>query len=97
MNAKERIKEFVIKYIQEEDFGDDVNLFEKGYVNSLFAMQLVLFVESEFGMRVDNDDLDISNFDTINHIVELIEKKSKQKVQEESQCGGKRRAYVIDG
>ncbi|HAG98785.1 MAG TPA: acyl carrier protein, partial [Ktedonobacter sp.] len=41
-----------------------------------FAMQLVLFVESEFALIVDNEDLDIDNFRTINAIVQLIERKT---------------------
>ena len=78
MEIKEKVKEFVTKYIQEDELGYDVNLFEGGFVNSLFAMQLVMFIESEFGIQVDNSDLDIANFDTINHIVELIENKRAQ-------------------
>lgn len=75
MEIREKVKEFVVKYIQDDDPGYDVNLFEGGFVNSLFAMQLVMFIEREFGIQVDNNDLDISNFDTINHIVALIENK----------------------
>lgn len=78
MEIKEKVKEFVTKYIQEDELGYDVNLFEGGFVNSLFAMQLVMFIESEFGIQVDNSDLDIANFDTINHIVALIENKRAQ-------------------
>ncbi|MBP3325576.1 MAG: acyl carrier protein [Coprococcus sp.] len=75
MDIKEKVKEFVTKYIQEDDLGYDVNFFEGGFVNSLFAMQLVMFIEREFEIQVDNSDLNITNFDTINHIVALIEGK----------------------
>ncbi|MEC2764884.1 phosphopantetheine-binding protein, partial [Bacillus cereus] len=53
----------------------DDNIFEKGYVNSLFAMQMLNFIETEFDIVVDNDELDIINFSTINNMVDLINKK----------------------
>jgi acyl carrier protein len=46
-----------------------------GFVNSLFAMQLVLFVEKEFDVRVENDDLDLENFRSANAIVRFVERK----------------------
>lgn len=56
--------------------GDD-NLFELGLVNSLFAMQLVNFVEKEFGFVVEDDDLSIENFQSVNAITGLIMRKSE--------------------
>ena len=38
-------------------------------------MQLVLFVEKEFGIQVANEDLDIENFKSLNAIVGFIENK----------------------
>ncbi|GGA37496.1 hypothetical protein GCM10007416_08020 [Kroppenstedtia guangzhouensis] len=60
------------------EFTDDDNIFEKGFVNSLFAMQLLTFIETEFNITVDNDDLDIVNFSTVNNMVRLVEKKKKE-------------------
>jgi acyl carrier protein len=39
-------------------------------------MQLVLFVESEFGFTVEDNDLDIENFRTLNAMAALIERKT---------------------
>ena len=46
-----------------------------GFVNSLFAMKMLNYVENEFGVSVDNDDMEISNFSSVNNIVEFINKK----------------------
>ena len=54
---------------------DTDNIFEMGFVDSMFAMQLVCFVESEFGIEIGNEDLDINNFNSVNNIVVFIEKK----------------------
>lgn len=44
-------------------------------VNSLFAMQLVLFVEKEFGFKVENEDLDYENFKSLDAIHGFIQRK----------------------
>jgi len=41
---------------------DDEDLFAAGLVNSLFAMQLVLFVEKKFSIKVENQDLRYCQF-----------------------------------
>jgi len=45
--------------------GDKEDIFERGLVNSLFAMQLVMFVEREFAIVVERQDLDIRHFCSI--------------------------------
>jgi hypothetical protein len=41
----EKIREFLGQFISETDIDPDLDLFESGLVNSLFAMQLLLFVD----------------------------------------------------
>ncbi|MBN1294821.1 MAG: acyl carrier protein [Candidatus Latescibacteria bacterium] len=67
-----KVREFVLKYVRDDDLGDNENMFELGYVNSLFAMQLVLFVEKEFGITVNRSDLDFKNFRSIEAITSLV-------------------------
>ncbi len=55
--------------------GDDDNIFETGLVNSLFALQLVSFIEQEFDISIENEELDIQHFKDINSIASLISKK----------------------
>jgi acyl carrier protein len=38
-------------------------------------MQLVNFVETAFGITVENEDLDLENFRTIEAIATLVERK----------------------
>lgn len=73
---KLKIREFIARFFQNVELTDDQDIFEMGFVNSLFAMQLVLFVEKEFGFSVEDDDLDIANFRSINAINALIERKA---------------------
>lgn len=72
---KDKIREFLGRYFEERDVKDNDNIFELGLVNSLFAMQLVNFVEQEFDITVENEDLDLDNFKDINSILSLVESK----------------------
>ncbi|KYD04428.1 hypothetical protein B4102_3274 [Heyndrickxia sporothermodurans] len=75
-NTKIRIKEFLSKYFRNHDLQDDEDIFSLGFVNSLFAMQLVMFLEKEFAIKIENKDLDLSNFMSINAINKLVESKN---------------------
>lgn len=72
VEIKEKVREFVFKHVRDDELGDDENMFELGYVNSLFAMQLVLFVEKAFNITVNRDDLDFNNFRSIDAITALV-------------------------
>ena len=75
--TRAKIRAFLAEHIREADtVTDDDDLFGSGLVNSLFAMQLVMFVESTFGLTVDNEDLDLENFRSIDAIAGLIARKS---------------------
>jgi len=79
MEIKEKIRQFIranlVVFEDEADFTDSDNIFEMGFVNSLFAMKLVSYIEQEFGITVDNEDLEISNFSSVDRIVGYIENK----------------------
>lgn len=72
---KETIRNFLLEHIGDHDLQDTDDIFELGLVNSLFAMQLVLFVEQEFDVEIDGDDLDFDNFRTVNAIHNIVQTK----------------------
>lgn len=69
---KEKVRSFLLQKIKNPHLADEEDFFQKGFVNSLFAMQLVLFVEQEFHFQIGDEDLAIENFNSINAIVGLI-------------------------
>lgn len=73
--VKDKVRKFLGKFFDESVVADDDNIFEKGLVNSLFAMQLVTFLENEFDIVVSNDELDMENFKSVSAITNLIESK----------------------
>lgn len=71
----EAIRANVVEFVRQQtksEVAPDVDLFESGLVSSLFALQLVLHVESSFGVSVQGPDLKLDNFRTIDAIAELV-------------------------
>lgn len=79
---KTEIKQFLAKFFKNYDLQDDEDIFSLGFVNSLFAMQLILFVETTFQVAIENADLDMDNFRTINALTRLIAQKKSTVLQD---------------
>lgn len=77
MNNEKIIMEFLKKYFDVSKVNKDDNIFELGFVNSLFAMQMVSFIENEFDFEISNDELNLDNFKSINSILAFIDSKSE--------------------
>ncbi|WP_340028643.1 acyl carrier protein [Paenibacillus sp. FSL H7-0940] len=76
MESKVKVKTFLSRFYRKREIQDDEDIFELGFANSLFAMQMVMFLEKEFNIRIETHDMDLSNFRTLNKINELIERKT---------------------
>lgn len=74
-NIKQRIRQFLQRSIRNVDIHNDSVIADLGIVHSLFMVQLVLFIEKEFGIEIDYDELDLANFRTVNDIAALISNK----------------------
>lgn len=73
--VKAAIRAFIQASINLDGLGNDENLFETGIVNSLFAVQLMTFIERRFDIEVSSDDLDIANFKSIDATAAFVAKK----------------------
>ena len=79
MELKEQIRKFIesnlVVFEDEAEFSDSDNIFQMGFVNSLFAMKLGNYIEENFNVQVANDDREISNFSSVDRITQFIETK----------------------
>lgn len=78
MNKEEisqQVEEFLRPHFAGHELGVDDDIFALGYVNSLFAMQLVLFVERKFGLELGSQDLDMENFRSVTALTNLVSGK----------------------
>ena len=70
---REKIKYYLKQKIGTEcNLNDNEDIFEQGMVNSMFALQLIMYLEKEFNIKIDNEDLVLSNFNTIDNIHEFV-------------------------
>lgn len=51
---------------------DSDNIFEKGFVSSIFAVQLLDFIENRFDVVVDDEHIVLNNFKSIDSMVILL-------------------------
>ncbi|MEV0455754.1 acyl carrier protein [Catellatospora methionotrophica] len=52
----------------------DTDLFASGSVTSLFALELVVFLERTFGVAVTGEDLTLANFRTVAAMTALVDR-----------------------
>jgi len=76
------IAEIIRSYIVENFlFGDDAGLqndssfLDEGIMDSTAALELVDFLEKEFSIKVEDEELIPENLDSISNVVNFLEKK----------------------
>lgn len=74
----------IINFLYDESLKDefkelnyDDSLLELGIIDSVKMLDLINFIEEQFGVQVDDDDLYPENFDSINAIVNYINSKKE--------------------
>jgi acyl carrier protein len=78
-HPKHAVREFIVENLflgADTAFGDDDSLLDLGALDSTAAMELVAFLESTFSMKIDDEEINAENLETVNRIVALIERKT---------------------
>jgi methoxymalonate biosynthesis acyl carrier protein len=73
-SVREQHRELVSRHTDGLAVGDDEDLFDRGYVNSLFVVQLVAWAERELDVRLPLNDLVLDDLRTIGSIDEVLRK-----------------------
>lgn len=71
----QEITDFLTSALRTE-VGPDDDYFALGLADSLFALELVTFVEGRFSLTVEVEDLDLDSFRTANRITRFVERKT---------------------
>ncbi len=76
------IKETLYKFLSENfgidddpDFTYDAHLFDMGFIDSLGATEIILFIEEHWDIEITQKDLILYPMNTIEEIAEVIERK----------------------
>jgi acyl carrier protein len=54
---------------------DDASLLDQGVIDSMNILQLIMFVEKQFGLNVPDNDVMPENFDSVNRLAEYVRSK----------------------
>ncbi|WP_028560602.1 acyl carrier protein [Paenibacillus pinihumi] len=71
----EKINKYVLDSVNIDRIDFDMDIFEEGLVSSLFAIELMTFLEKNFEIKITTNDLDMNNYKCINSITEFVCKK----------------------
>lgn len=74
MDTRQRIFQFFVDKNKAEGLDYDTELLSSRHINSLFALQIVMFVEKEFGIKLGRKEISTENFHSINAIAALVDR-----------------------
>lgn len=60
----------------QRQLADDASLLEKGIIDSTGILEIILFLETSFGITVQDSELLPENFDSVNNIVRFIQRRA---------------------
>jgi len=81
MNEETVIRSYIEKNIlfsnSECMHGDDVSFLDEGIIDSMNVMELVMFIERQFGVEVADEDIVPDNFDSVSKIAAFVRRKER--------------------
>lgn len=79
VQTEERVRDFVMKQfplVRKQGLKPGENWLETGILDSLGILDLVHFLEQEFSLQINDDELLPENFDSLDSVVDFIGKKN---------------------
>ena len=78
MDKKNQIKEFIIEnflFGEQNGLKDDSSFMDEGIIDSTGVLELVNFLEEEFSITIDDEELIPENLDSIINVANFLETK----------------------
>lgn len=78
MEIEQKIREFIVKnlyFAEGENIGDQDSFLETGVVDSMGVMELVSYIQAEFGVPVAQQEIVVENFDSIQKLAAFVRGK----------------------
>lgn len=82
MIHRDTIRRYILEnYLFTEDQGalaDDASFLESGIIDSTGMMEVIFFLEENFSIRVEDEEMIPENLDSVNNLLRYIERKQGQ-------------------
>ena len=76
---REELRRFIIDNflfgVEDSQFSDDDSFLEKGLIDSTGVLELVAFIEEQYGIRFQDDEIIPENLDSVNKLIQFLNKK----------------------
>ena len=75
---REKIRSFVVEnflFGNDDGLNDDSSFLDEGIIDSTGILELVGFIESDFGIRVEDEDMIPENLDSIDKVTGYLRSK----------------------
>lgn len=69
------VRSFLAGLCDVSRLGDTDDIFSGGFVNSLYLVQLLNFVQKECAVLIEEDDYDMDNFRSVAAVAEFVARK----------------------
>ena len=76
---KDKIRTFIVEnflFGKANGLGDDSSFLDEGIIDSTGILELVSFLEEQYDIRVEDEELVPENLDSINNVVAYLESKT---------------------
>ena len=77
VEIKNKIREYILESTFEDvqNLTDDTLIFEQGVLDSMGLLFLIEFLQEEYGISTNDDELVVENFQSINNIHAFVTSK----------------------
>lgn len=78
MNFIDTVREFIVAnflFGDAEGFHDQTSFLESGVVDSTGILELVMFLEATYEIKVERDEMIPENLDSVHRIVQFLNRK----------------------
>ena len=79
MSTENKVREYMLEnYLFTNDqnaLANEDSFLDKGIIDSTGILEVIMFLEEEFGISVDDEEMVPENLDSVNNIVGFINRK----------------------
>ena len=82
MSSEEKIRGFILEnYLFTDDqseLNNDDSFLDQGILDSTGILEIIFFIEDEFGIKIKDDEMIPDNLDSVRKIVAFIKRKQQE-------------------
>lgn len=81
MNVEKQIIDYLLSNIifTVSEIQPEQQLIESLLIDSISIIKVILFLEEQFDIRIEDEDLDPTNFETVNNMANLVNRKRNER------------------